>query len=550
MRKHLLFYGLSLLFMFALSEEPFPAALSQSNAQASTPSSYGAASSVQPEVYRGAGRVDGGRPSSHLQPLAPIGFLLDDGYAENASGFGNYTYNYSAAAIWLNDFSVPASVPYPLTLTGIQIAYPGYEACYCVGKQIRVLVYLDADSNGDPSNAALIYQSSQVITVADWDTFQFFPMSLVVNTRGDLYVGWEDLWAESGPSPFEYVAATDTTHSQHRSWVIANTVCCSPNIFSLGANDYRHLTDSFNPGNLMIRLLADSYTPATPTPAPTNTPVPPRCPGERFTDVCPPDYFYQPVLSLNDAGIISGYNTAPPCLTPAHIPCYLPYNNVTRGQTSKIVSLAAGFTEAVSGQLFQDIPPASTFYPYIQRLASRGIINGYPCGGAGEPCVPPANLPYFRPTNSVTRGQLSKMTSEAFAYADQVSGQTFEDVSPGSTFYLYIERMAERAIINGYPCGSGGEPCVPPGNRPYFRPNNPVTRGQTAKILYIARSLVTPTPTVTHTAVPTSTATYTPLATSTSVETQTPIATETSAPTETSTSTAVATATETPATRH
>ena len=231
----------------------------------------------------------------------------------------------------------------------------------------------------------------------------------------------------------------------------------------------------------MVRLLADSYTPATPTPVPTATPVPPRCPGERFTDVCPGDYFYQPVLSLNDAGIVAGYNTSPPCPTQAHVPCYLPYNNVTRGQSAKIVALAAGFTEPVSGQLFEDIPPGSTFYDYVQRLANRGIVAGYPCGGAGEPCGP-NNLPYFRQNNSVTRGQLSKMTSEAFNYNDAVSGQSFEDVAVGSTFYQYIERLAVRGLINGYPCGGAGEPCGP-NNLPYFRPGNPVTRGQTAKIL-------------------------------------------------------------------
>src|SRR2546430_12642682 len=44
---------------------------------------------------------------------------------------------------------------------------------------------------------------------------------------------------------------------------------------------------------------------------------------------------------------------------------------------------------------FQDVATNSTFYPYIYRLSTRSIINGYPCGGAGEPCVPPANLPYL-----------------------------------------------------------------------------------------------------------------------------------------------------------
>ena len=37
-------------------------------------------------------------------------------------------------------------------------------------------------------------------------------------------------------------------------------------------------------------------------------------------------------------------------------------------------------------------------------------------------------------------------------------------------------------IVGGYPCGGPAEPCVGPTNRPYFRPNNPVTRGQMSKI--------------------------------------------------------------------
>ena len=73
---------------------------------------------------------------------------------------------------------------------------------------------------------------------------------------------------------------------------------------------------------------------AAPCP-PTLTPVPPRCPGERFTDVCPGDYFYQHVLDLNDLGIIAGYNTAPPCASPAHIPCFKPDNSATRGQIAE-----------------------------------------------------------------------------------------------------------------------------------------------------------------------------------------------------------------------
>jgi hypothetical protein len=128
------------------------------------------------------------------------------------------------------------------------------------------------------------------------------------------------------------------------------------------------------------------------------------------------------------------------------------------------------------------VPPSQTFYLYVERMAVRGIISGYPCGGPFEPCVGPANRPYFRPNNNVTRGQLSKITSGAAGWTETPTGQTFEDVPPSQTFYLYVERMAVRGIISGYPCGGPFEPCVGPANRPYFRPNNNATRGQMAKI--------------------------------------------------------------------
>jgi hypothetical protein len=88
--------------------------------------------------------------------------------------------------------------------------------------------------------------------------------------------------------------------------------------------------------------------------------------------------------------------------------------NVTRGQISKIVSEAAGLTQPPGAQQFEDVPPGQTFYEYIWRLTSLGIMSGYPCGGAGEPCVPPDNLPYFRPASSATRGQASKIVANTF----------------------------------------------------------------------------------------------------------------------------------------
>ncbi len=219
---------------------------------------------------------------------------------------------------------------------------------------------------------------------------------------------------------------------------------------------------------------------ATTVPADTSTPALPTataCPIQ-FSDVPANSTFYTYIRCMACRGIINGYTSG--CGTGN--PCFRPGNNVTRGQLSKIVSNAAGFTDPQPNQMFQDVPATSAFQVFIGRLASRGFISGYACGAPGEPCVAPGNLPYFRPDNNATRGQISKIDSNAAGFNDTPSGQQFEDVASGSAYYTYTYRLSTRTIMGGYPCGGPGEPCGP-NNLPYFRPNNDATRGQTAKIV-------------------------------------------------------------------
>ncbi len=231
---------------------------------------------------------------------------------------------------------------------------------------------------------------------------------------------------------------------------------------------------------------------ATSTPSPSPTPTGTSTPSAtttgtpcslQFTDVPAASPFYDYIRCLACRGIVGGY----PCGGPGE-PCpgayFRPSANVTRGQVSKIVAEAAQWGDPVPStqQTFEDVAPGSTFALWVERLSVRGIIGGYPCGGPFEPCVAPANRPYFRPGNNVTRGQLAKITGGAAGWTETPTAQTFEDVPPGSPFYLPIERLTARSIITGYPCGGAAEPCVAPANRPYFRPNNPATRGQLSKL--------------------------------------------------------------------
>ena len=95
---------------------------------------------------------------------------------------------------------------------------------------------------------------------------------------------------------------------------------------------------------------------------------------------------------------------------------------MTRAQTAKMVTLSQGWTVVVpSNATFADVPhdPSNTsLYAYVETAADRGIINGYACGGPGEPCDG-QQRPYYRPGNSVTRAQLSKMLSGALDSAQK-----------------------------------------------------------------------------------------------------------------------------------
>ena len=224
-----------------------------------------------------------------------------------------------------------------------------------------------------------------------------------------------------------------------------------------------------------------------PCPTPTPTPTPPPC--GTFTDVPANNTFYPFVRCLACRDIIQGYpcgSDFEPCVPPDNLPYFRPDSLVTRSQLSKIVSNSAGFNEPVLGQSFEDVPPESPYFNYVGRLAARGYISGYPCGGPGEPCLPPVSQPYFRPNAGATRGQLTKVVSSAAGFTDTVppAQYTFADIPPAHTFWVYVERLLlnRSGVMSGYSCGGPGEPCDAE-NRAYFRPNNPLTRGQTSKIV-------------------------------------------------------------------
>jgi hypothetical protein len=198
----------------------------------------------------------------------------------------------------------------------------------------------------------------------------------------------------------------------------------------------------------------------TPTNTPTRTVTasttvtPPPC-TMNFSDVQPSDWFHEYVYCLyclHGGGVISGYADG----------TFRPYNNVTRGQISKIAILAFEYPiNTQGGPHFSDVPITSPFYQYIETAAHNGIITGYADGT-------------FRPQNNVTRGQTAKIVVLAAQWPlVSPSIPTFIDVPTDHPFFVYIETAFCRHVISGYSDGT-------------FRPENNVTRGQVAKILCLA----------------------------------------------------------------
>jgi hypothetical protein len=247
--------------------------------------------------------------------------------------------------------------------------------------------------------------------------------------------------------------------------------CCPllDSVTALPNGDMWAVGDYHFPAHIVFRTLAAYYpascgvtvtpTPLSSTATATRTPIPPT-----LTATSPPAATSTPT-SIPATGTplaATATSTATNTATNTGVP--------TSTSTDTPTPPVPTQTPTSCSIIFSDVPEGSTFHTPVRCLACRGILGGYSDGT-------------FRPGDPVTRGQIAKIVSNAAGWSDVPAGQSFEDAQPEHTFYLWIERMFSRGIINGYPCGGPGEPCNPPGGRPYFRPAAATTRGQTAKIV-------------------------------------------------------------------
>lgn len=164
-----------------------------------------------------------------------------------------------------------------------------------------------------------------------------------------------------------------------------------------------------------------------------------------FSDV-PANVWYEGYVSeLLTQKIVDGYSNGK----------FMPNDNITRAEFVKMVCLAMGWDlDSPTSPSFNDASPENWAYEYIETAKSHGVISGNKDGS-------------FQPRRNITRAEIAKIVSMALGL--NLSANSLRD-SGSHWANEYIGSCITANIIDGFPDGT-------------FRPDNPATRAEAAKII-------------------------------------------------------------------
>ncbi len=205
---------------------------------------------------------------------------------------------------------------------------------------------------------------------------------------------------------------------------------------------------------------AVAAVPATATPVTVPAAATKACSAPDFTDVQPGTTFYTAITWLRCEAISTGYSDG----------SYRTGQAITRGEAAQLLYRYSGDTHAAGTQRdFSDVPAGASAFTAVSWMKAKGYTTGYADGTFGVD----------RP---ITRGELAaflyRMSGEK---ASAPATSPFTDLDARDTFYAPATWFKATGLIAGYADGS-------------FRPDQDVTRGETAKFLYAVESRTHGTP--------------------------------------------------------
>lgn len=169
----------------------------------------------------------------------------------------------------------------------------------------------------------------------------------------------------------------------------------------------------------------------------------------RFNDLDGYSWASESIYGLLESGVISESDNGK----------FRPSDNITRAEFAKMAAQKGGYTQNDGEEKFSDVKKNNWYFPYVSALGKAGIINGI-------------SDDYFGASENITREDICVIIARYMNLAENGAEGSFTDFNDISDYAVSaVKAMSEKGYINGYEDGT-------------FRPKNPATRAETAKILY------------------------------------------------------------------
>lgn len=205
-----------------------------------------------------------------------------------------------------------------------------------------------------------------------------------------------------------------------------------------------HKNKGFNLNQLVNLATPNSATPATGQPTPTAS-LPTVTPQQTSTPT-------PAAIAPSPSPVVVPASPTPPTPQAAGRVPVVVAAVPTPAEASSIPPKAPAKPAPPSSVKFSDVPQDLWARPYIEALATRGILKGYQNGT-------------FKPGGSITREEFAALLQKGFEEKPRVNTPNFKDVKANSWALPAIQKSVKSGFLQGYP-------------NSVFRPNQPISRVQ------------------------------------------------------------------------